>query len=60
MGSVRNKLPSYAHKEKTNTLLATSQQKHPDMSPHRMKLSAVAECCKEHSKRSQLRFFTAV
>lgn len=60
MRSVRNKLPSYSHKEKTNILLATSQQKLQAISPRRSKLSAVAEWCKEHPDLCLLRFSTTV
>lgn len=60
MGSVRNKLLSYYHKQKTNILLATNQQNLQAISPRMSKLSVVAEWCKEHSKLSELRFFTTV
>lgn len=55
MGSVRNKLPFQSHKQKTNTFLATNQQKRQAISPQMLKLSIAAEQCKEHSKLNQLR-----
>lgn len=46
--------------ERENILCATNQPKLQAVSPWMLKLSIVAEWCKEHSKLSLLRVFMAV